>query len=687
MWKAKVKENTSPVNNNQVTVESPVCVICANVLVFVAIGSCNHYQVCADCSHRLRSLYNDYRCCVCKQSLERVVVMRLSKVATLVPSAQEGLVRKPFIDQIDFSTLYMERRTSMFFEEEEIAEKFRNLLKPACSVCSETVTSVHSLHTHVQVQHGGRLCNVCMFYRKAYFVEQIVFDTKKSLDDHIRASHPCCLFCRKNLYDDDQLFEHLTQRHETCHICERNGRLYEYYRNYESLEQHFKEEHFPCLQENCRGVVFATQFELELHKQREHTQSNASSRRARTVTIQASSLYGGNHSNRRAQANNSTTREERERQRRQFHGARIFFTGEGSTVIGSQTNQLSHNAESFHNQDDNSNVMEQVTSAMESLRYDTMNASSTMMSRLQPSNTFIVPQSPTCKEEYDRRNEALLETLHQVLTNDSNYAEFMNISKQLRARKMEPLEYISEAIDLLGLLHARRILPELISLLPEQQLRKQLQQAACNHAMLATRQLITENQQVIQHREMETNVPVSSASQQVTDKEFPSLQSAPDVTSSGNNITRNYASGKWKQLSQVVVTNTRPFHSENFKAAYPPLSEDQVAPSVSVDKFKGVWGHSKDVGSSGLEEEVSKPSDKEKQEVENFPSLTRDVSSSHSSSSQLTSSGTKSSRVRLRTRGTNLPRVGMNGFSWESKRNKKIIQAAKNAFKETSQRP
>ncbi|GJD06539.1 E3 ubiquitin-protein ligase hel2 [Galdieria sulphuraria] len=682
MWKVKVKkEHTStPLNNTKDSVETPVCVICANILVFVALGSCNHYHVCADCSHRLRSLYNDYRCCVCKQTLEKVLVTKLSKVNSLISHSQEeGVVRKPLIDQVDFSTLYMERRTSMFFEEEAIAEKFRNLLRPACSVCLETVTSVNALHTHIQVQHGGRLCNVY---------------------NHIRASHPCCLFCRKNLYDDDQLFEHLTQRHETCPICERNGRLYEYYRNYRSLEQHFKEEHFPCLEENCRGLVFATEFELELHKQREHIQTNTSSRRARRVTIQASSLYVGNDSDRRVHSQN-TTREERERQRRQFHGARIFFTGEGSTVIGSQPNQP-NNVDSFYHQDNDSNIVEQVNSAMDNLNMDhsttnalstTTTTTTTTMSRMQPSNTFIIPQSPTCKEEYERRNQALLNTLHEVLTNNYQFGEFMDISKRLRARELEPLEYISKSIDLLGLLHARRILPELISLLPDKQLQKQLQLAACNHTMLASRQLITENQQVIHHRQVNANAPVISDSRHVTDKEFPSLQSSPAQTSSGSsNITRNYASGLWKQLSQAV-TNTRPLHSENLEASYPPLSEDQNVTSISsfVDKRKGVWSCSNDVGPSGLEEESSNYSlsyhVKEKKELENFPALSRLQSNDDVSSPQTASSSTYSNKGRVRLRGTNLPRVGMNGFSWESKRNKKIIQAAKNALKETSQRP
>jgi len=710
MWKPKVKtEPNTQVNSTKNVTDSTVCVICANALVFVSIGSCNHYQVCADCSHRLRFLYSDYRCCVCKQTLDKVVVMQLSKVLSLIPGDQG--VKRRVVDQLDFTSLFMEKRTNMFFVEEAVAEKYRSLLKPACSICRETVPSVKALHTHVQVQHGGRLCNICMFYRKAYFVEQIVYDTKKSLDAHIREVHPCCLFCKKNLYDDDQLFEHLTQRHETCPICERNGRLYEYYRDYRSLEQHFKDEHFPCLQENCRGLVFATEFELQLHRQREHTPSNHS-RRARTVTIQPSSLY-----------TNAPSREERERQRREFRGARILFTGEGSTVIGSATmNNPGGNSMSRLNRQEQQDLARNSWNNYNSPNNNNNNSddddgtnNDTFSSAMQPSNTFIVPRSPSSQEEYDRRNEALLNTLHEILTDDGSYSEFIDISKKLRARQMEPVDYISKAIDILGLLHAKRVLPELISLLGDKPLQKELEQAACSHTMLASRQWITANQQVIdrqwntnnQRRRRTSDLEESNHDNHNNNNvtEFPSLHN-DDPTSQGTSssiqgFNHNYASGKWKQLSQVVArtnsSSSRP--QQDFEVAYPPLSEDSKqstskgALAVGGAGVQGVWNKRDTASVGGMKSQVSSHAtisqnnnnnNNNDSMEESFPALSSRKTTNEASSSSHSNNLKKGGGVGTRLRGSNLPRVGWNGFSWEAKRNKKVIQAAKNAFKEPS---
>lgn len=56
--------------------------------------------------------------------------------------------------------------------------------------------------------------------------------------------------------------------HHSCHICERQGIIYQYYKNYEALESHFRAAHFICEDPRCltnRFVVFSDSIDLTTH--------------------------------------------------------------------------------------------------------------------------------------------------------------------------------------------------------------------------------------------------------------------------------------------------------------------------------------------------------------------------------------------------------------------------------------
>ena len=61
-----------------------------------------------------------------------------------------------------------------------------------------------------------------------------------------QAGHPRCEFCKTRFYDAAQLHDHLVKDHYSCHICERQGILHKYYRDYTDLERHFRSGHFLC---------------------------------------------------------------------------------------------------------------------------------------------------------------------------------------------------------------------------------------------------------------------------------------------------------------------------------------------------------------------------------------------------------------------------------------------------------
>lgn len=85
--------------------------------------------------------------------------------------------------------------------------------------------------------------------------------------------HPECHFCHISFYGTDELYEHCRDKHEQCHICVRNGIRHEYYANYDSLEQHFKNDHYLCIYRECldrKFVVFESDIDLKAHEVEEH---------------------------------------------------------------------------------------------------------------------------------------------------------------------------------------------------------------------------------------------------------------------------------------------------------------------------------------------------------------------------------------------------------------------------------
>lgn len=101
-------------------------------------------------------------------------------------------------------------------------------------------------------------------------------------DDHPGAidqsgfrGHPECGFCRKRFYGDDELYAHCRDQHERCHICDRRGegRRPQYYVNYDALEEHFRKDHFLCLDREClekKFVVFDSEIDLKAHQLEVH---------------------------------------------------------------------------------------------------------------------------------------------------------------------------------------------------------------------------------------------------------------------------------------------------------------------------------------------------------------------------------------------------------------------------------
>lgn len=156
--------------------------------------------------------------------------------------------------------------------------------------CDVACLSWPDLHRHVKSVHQRWMCDLCTRNKKVFTHEHDLFtqnelrkhekfgdDNPGAVDQTGFKGHPECGFCRQRFYGDDELFVHCRDRHERCHLCDRRnqgtGRQPQYYVDYNSLEQHFRKDHFVCPDREClekKFVVFESEMDLKAHQIESH---------------------------------------------------------------------------------------------------------------------------------------------------------------------------------------------------------------------------------------------------------------------------------------------------------------------------------------------------------------------------------------------------------------------------------
>ena len=272
--------------------EPEVCFICASPVQHHAVAPCNH-RTCHICSLRLRALYKTKTCAHCRTESEHVVFTddAIKNFEDFMPT--------------DFSK--SDDNLGIHFENLEIYEDTLLLLRYNCpdGDCDVACLGWPDLHRHVKTVHGKVMCDLCTRNKKVFTHEHTLFtfpelrkhqkfgdDDPGAIDQSGFTGHPECGFCRQRFYGDDELYAHCRDRHERCHICDRRseGRKQQYYVDYDSLELHFKKEHFLCPDQECldkKFVVFDSEMDIKAHQLEAHPNglSKDALRDARRVDI------------------------------------------------------------------------------------------------------------------------------------------------------------------------------------------------------------------------------------------------------------------------------------------------------------------------------------------------------------------------------------------------------------------
>ncbi|MCJ1377878.1 hypothetical protein MMC17_000974 [Xylographa soralifera] len=259
----------------QPDVEAEVCFICASPVVHNSVAPCNH-RTCHICALRLRALYKTKACAHCRTEAKYVVF-------TDDPVKRyEDLLQGKFERTDD--TLGIK------YEKKEIHDDTVLLLRYNCPDldCDIACWGWPDLHRHVKSVHHKVMCDLCTRNKKVFTHEHELFtvqelrkhekfgdDNPGAIDQSGFKGHPECGFCRQRFYGDDELYVHCRDKHERCHICDRrnSGRQQQYYVDYNSLEQHFKKDHFLCIVQDCldkKFMVFESEMDLKAHQLEVH---------------------------------------------------------------------------------------------------------------------------------------------------------------------------------------------------------------------------------------------------------------------------------------------------------------------------------------------------------------------------------------------------------------------------------
>ncbi|KAK6458255.1 uncharacterized protein RJT20DRAFT_29997 [Scheffersomyces xylosifermentans] len=261
------KRPGAPENEEELD-ESEQCIICANRIEYAAVTPCNH-TTCHRCTFRQRALYEKRTCLICRSDNDRVIF------------TEE--ITRTFDDFSSSDFVSFDNKFNIEFTKDYVAKDTNSLLENVCSIDQQVFGTFRELCDHAKENHGKYYCLICSKFKKA-FVEELPLYTYKQLqrhqvegdgDDSGFKGHPECKHCHgKRFYSIDELNIHIRDKHERCHICDQySPKTADYFRNYDSVYNHFKREHYICAVPACvekRFVVFREDLDLTAHMLKEH---------------------------------------------------------------------------------------------------------------------------------------------------------------------------------------------------------------------------------------------------------------------------------------------------------------------------------------------------------------------------------------------------------------------------------
>ena len=176
-----------------------------------------------------------------------------------------------------------DQKYGYYFWNTQLYDMYKLVQMYRCTKCRDTPVfgSFTLLRDHSRKTHGLYYCDICCDNLKL-FPSELRQYTRQELTRHRRdgdpddksyKGHPLCQFCDERHFDNDALHAHLRKVHFWCHFCESDGKQ-DYYATYPLLRDHYRQEHYLCVEGACQQEkftsVFRTKLDLQVHRARTH---------------------------------------------------------------------------------------------------------------------------------------------------------------------------------------------------------------------------------------------------------------------------------------------------------------------------------------------------------------------------------------------------------------------------------
>lgn len=291
--------HSSFVDNN-----TDLCIICYEQLSIIANPKCDHC-VCFICAIKLLTNNNFvYNCPYCQ--IESHIILTHSNLLT--SREKEAIFKRKFNEKLTKKLIYQDNIAYFLRNKIFIYSDQKDILQKIClatvlligklcwhsdciSKLSQSIKNgdkdaiyradldnLNKLSNHLATMHNLSYCHLCYDHFKPLMFE-ITYYYKDQLSRHRNKGdkssnpkidpHVFCKYCKKWFFDVESYNAHSKSMHFICDICD-SEKSYNVFSNYTSLFNHFKECHYPCIEESCSFVVFATHTQLLVHYAVEH---------------------------------------------------------------------------------------------------------------------------------------------------------------------------------------------------------------------------------------------------------------------------------------------------------------------------------------------------------------------------------------------------------------------------------
>ncbi|OII75841.1 hypothetical protein cand_029250 [Cryptosporidium andersoni] len=167
---------------------------------------------------------------------------------------------------------------------------------------SDNFKTIRELGDHIFRYHNLKCCFVCIEKRHTMLLPEHMLYEVNDINRHMKKGEPLlqppifphilCPVCRIWCLDKDDFTDHVKNEHFSCNICEQRiisnskdlnednnnyifskKRINYVYSDYNSLQNHWRDEHYPCDNEDCMFIVFENESELIDHKATCHSRN------------------------------------------------------------------------------------------------------------------------------------------------------------------------------------------------------------------------------------------------------------------------------------------------------------------------------------------------------------------------------------------------------------------------------